>query len=112
MGRPCCLGVVQLRAKLVIAIDPADSKGENLFAAVTVMAPDPAAIGDRPLVWFAWPGGATTDTITICNCRDAAATVKPSFMPAKVRSLLAAIISALAIPRFPMAHSIMPTSRA
>lgn len=46
-----------MRQELRIAIDPADAKGENLTVTVTVVIPDPAMIGDQPLVWFAWPGG-------------------------------------------------------
>ena len=46
-----------MRQELRIAIDPADAKGENPTVTVTVVIPDPAMIGDQPLVWFAWPGG-------------------------------------------------------
>jgi acetyl esterase len=46
-----------MRADLLIALEPQDAKGENLSVAVTVIAPDPAAIGERPIAWFAWPGG-------------------------------------------------------
>lgn len=46
-----------IRHDLKIEIDPADAKGEALFAAVTVIAPGPAAIPASPVVWFAWPGG-------------------------------------------------------
>ena len=46
-----------MRAELVINIDPAEAKGEQLFATVTAIIPDPHTIGKRPLVWFAWPGG-------------------------------------------------------
>lgn len=46
-----------MRDNLLIALEPEDAKGEDRSVAVTVIAPDPAAIGDWPLVWFAWPGG-------------------------------------------------------
>ena len=46
-----------IRHDLKIAIDPADAKSEALFAAVTVIAPDPASLGASPVTWFAWPGG-------------------------------------------------------
>lgn len=46
-----------MREDLLVALEPVDAKGENLAVAVTVIAPDPVAIGERPLVWFAWPGG-------------------------------------------------------
>jgi hypothetical protein len=45
------------RHDLIIEIDPPDAMGEALFAAVTVFAPDPAAIPASPITWFAWPGG-------------------------------------------------------
>lgn len=46
-----------IRQHLNIAIAPADAKGEALHTAVTVIAPDPATLGDAPVVWFGWPGG-------------------------------------------------------
>jgi hypothetical protein len=42
-----------MRADLVIPIDLADAKGEQLFAAATVIAPDAAFLPERPIVWFA-----------------------------------------------------------
>jgi hypothetical protein len=41
------------RHDLTIEIDPPDAMGEALFAAVTVFAPDPAAIPTSPITWFA-----------------------------------------------------------
>jgi hypothetical protein len=46
-----------MRADLAIPIDLSDAKGEQLFASATVIAPDVALLGERPIVWFALPGG-------------------------------------------------------
>ncbi len=46
-----------IREDLKIEIDPADAKGESLFATVTIIAPDPSALSATPIIWFAWPGG-------------------------------------------------------
>lgn len=46
-----------IRKHIIVAIDPNDAKGETLYAAVTVVAPDAEDIPESPIVWFAWPGG-------------------------------------------------------
>lgn len=46
-----------MRFDLAILIEPADAKGEDLFVATTVVVPDDMVLGERPIVWFAWPGG-------------------------------------------------------
>lgn len=46
-----------MRFDLTIPIDLTDTKGEDLFAAATVVLPGKNPLGDRPIVWFAWPGG-------------------------------------------------------
>jgi pimeloyl-ACP methyl ester carboxylesterase len=46
-----------LRKDIRIDVEPAEAKGEKLFAMVTVVTPDPVLLASRPLVWFGWPGG-------------------------------------------------------
>lgn len=46
-----------VRQDIRIDIDPLSAKGEQLFAMVTFIAPDPADLGELPIIWFAWPGG-------------------------------------------------------
>ncbi len=46
-----------IRENIRIAIDPEDAKGESLFVAATIVAPDREALSASPIVWFGWPGG-------------------------------------------------------
>ena len=46
-----------IRDELAIEIDPVDAKGEILSVSITVISPEPEALGACPIVWFAWPGG-------------------------------------------------------
>ena len=46
-----------MRQDLKIDIDRTETKGESLYATVTIVAPDTAHIAPSPIVWFAWPGG-------------------------------------------------------
>jgi len=57
LGPPPFFRGPEMRADLAIPIDLSDAKGEQLFASATVIAPDVALLGERPIVWFAWPGG-------------------------------------------------------
>lgn len=46
-----------IRQNVRIEIDSAEAKGEQLFAVVTVVAPEATDLADQPVLWFAWPGG-------------------------------------------------------
>jgi hypothetical protein len=46
-----------MRFDLTIPINVADAKGEALYVATTVVMPEESMQGERPIVWFAWPGG-------------------------------------------------------
>jgi alpha-beta hydrolase superfamily lysophospholipase len=46
-----------IKIDLHIDIDREAARGEHLQTAVTVIAPEPAAIRKRPIVFFGWPGG-------------------------------------------------------